>query len=209
MQAEKGARLLAEDILREAEEKAALIIQEANQQAAAIINTAKINAEEEEKQKLKEAETKGNQIYAEILAQAKVEARKELLTEKELLIQNVFKEAEEKLKKHALTAEYKEDLLRITVEACRKLGSSSIVIRANQRDLETLKSLKNTILDELKTENKNIDISLGEPIEATGGVKVVTADGKIEIDETFEGIIRRLTDVLRVKVAKLLFEGSR
>lgn len=209
MQAEKGARLLAEDILKEAEEKAALIIREANQQASAIIDSAKINAEEEEKQKLKEAEIKGHQIYAEILAQAKVEARKELLREKEQIIQNVFKEAREKLRKHTLTAEYKEDLVRITADACRKLGSNDIVIRANQRDLESLKALKNTIMRELKADNKSINISLGEPIEATGGVKVATADGKIEIDDTFEGIIQRLTDLLRVKVAKLLFEGSR
>ncbi|MGB9521507.1 MAG: V-type ATP synthase subunit E family protein [Anaerolineales bacterium] len=209
MQAEKGARLLAEDILKEAEEKAALIIQDANQQAAAIINSAKINAEEEEKQKLREAETKGKQIYAEILARAKVEARKELLREKEIIIENVFKEAEEKLRKHALSPDYKEDLVRITIDACRKLGSNDIIIRANRRDLEMLKSLKNTIVRELKSDNKEVNISLGEPIEATGGVKVVAADGKIEIDETFEGTIRRLTDVLRVKVAKLLFEGSR
>ncbi|MGQ9788004.1 MAG: V-type ATP synthase subunit E family protein [Candidatus Hadarchaeaceae archaeon] len=209
MQGEKGARLLAEDISRETGEKVDLIIQEANQQAAAIINTARINAEEEEKQKLKEAETKGHQIYVEILAQAKVKARKEILQEKEKIIQEVFKEAEEKLKRHALSAAYKEDLLRITIEACRTLGSDDIVIRANRRDLEALKSLKNTIMRELKTENKTINVSLGEPIETTGGVKVVTADRKIEVDETFEGRIQRLSDVLRVKVAKLLFEGYR
>ncbi|MEM4724237.1 MAG: V-type ATP synthase subunit E family protein [Candidatus Hadarchaeum sp.] len=209
MQAEKGARLLAEDILREAEEKAALIIKEANQQASAMIDSARINAEEEEKLKLKEAEIRGRQTYAEILAQAKVEARKELLREKEQIIQRVFKEAEEKLREHATTTEYKEDLVRITVEACRQLGSIDVVIRANRRDLETLKSLKNAIVRELKAGNKSINISLGEPIETAGGVKVVTADGKIEIDQTFEGIIQRLTDVLRVRVAKLLFEGSR
>ncbi|MEM3421329.1 MAG: V-type ATP synthase subunit E family protein [Candidatus Hadarchaeum sp.] len=209
MQAEKGARLLAEDILREAEEKAALIIQEATQQASAIIDSTKINAEEEEKLKLKDAEIKGRQTYAEILAQAKVEARKELLREKEQIIQRVFKEAEEKLRKHALTPEYKEDLARMIVDACRQLGSNDIIIRVNQRDLETLKSLKNTIVRELNAGNRNINISLGEPIETTGGVKVATADGKIEIDQTFEGIIQRLTDVLRVRVAKLLFEGSR
>lgn len=206
MQAEKGARLLAEDILKEAEQKAALIIQEVNHQANAIIDSAKINAEEEEKLKLKEAEGKGHQMYAEILAQAKVEARKELLREKEQIIQKVFKEAEEKLRKHTLAPGYKEDLIRITVEACRELGTSEIVIRANERDLETLRSLKNTVARELMADNKNISISLGEPIGATGGVKVAAADGKIEIDETFEGKIQRLADALRVRVAKLLFE---
>lgn len=208
MPAEKGAKLLAEDILKEAEEKAAAIIKEAKQQANAIIDAARINAEEEEKRKLAEATAKGQQIYREILAQAKVEAKKEILKKKELLIKEAFKEAEERLRKHSLAAEYKEDLIRITVNACKKLDATDLVITANQRDLKTLKSSKETIERELERGNRKIKISFGEPIQTAGGVRVKTADGRIEVDETFEGIIQKQFELLRVKVAKILFEGS-
>ncbi|KUO40290.1 MAG: hypothetical protein APZ16_06055 [Candidatus Hadarchaeum yellowstonense] len=208
MSAEKGAKLLAEDILKEAEEKAATIIKEAKEQANAIIDAARINAEEEEKRKLAEATAKGQQIYREILAQAKVEAKKEILKKKELLIKEAFKEAEERLRKHSLAAEYKEDLIRITVNACKKLDATDVVITANQRDLKTLKSSKETIERELERGNRKIKISFGEPIQTAGGVRVKTADGRIEVDETFEGIIQKQFELLRVKVAKILFEGS-
>jgi V/A-type H+-transporting ATPase subunit E len=208
LSAEKGAKLLAEDILKEAEEKAATIIKEAKEQANAIIDAARINAEEEEKRKLAEATAKGQQIYREILAQAKVEAKKEILKKKELLIKEAFKEAEERLRKHSLAAEYKEDLIRITVNACKKLDATDVVITANQRDLKTLKSSKETIERELERGNRKIKISFGEPIQTAGGVRVKTADGRIEVDETFEGIIQKQFELLRVKVAKILFEGS-
>ena len=208
MPAEKGAKLLAEDILKEAEEKAATIIKEAKEQANAIIDAARINAEEEEKRKLAEATAKGQQIYREILAQVKVEAKKEILKKKELLIKEAFKEAEERLRKHSLAAEYKEDLIRITVNACKKLDATDVVITANQRDLKTLKSSKETIERELERGNRKIKISFGEPIQTAGGVRVKTADGRIEVDETFEGIIQKQFELLRVKVAKILFEGS-
>jgi len=208
LSAEKGAKLLAEDILKEAEEKAATIIKEAKEQANAIIDTARINSEEEEKRKLAEATAKGQQIYREILAQAKVEAKKEILKKKELLIKEAFKEAEERLRKHSLAAEYKEDLIRITVNACKKLDATDVVITANQRDLKTLKSSKETIERELERGNRKIKISFGEPIQTAGGVRVKTADGRIEVDETFEGIIQKQFELLRVKVAKILFEGS-
>ena len=208
MPAEKGAKLLAEDILKEAEEKAATIIKEAKEQANAIIDAARINAEEEEKRKLAEATAKGQQIYREILAQVKVEAKKEILKKKELLIKEAFKEAEERLRKHSLAAEYKEDLIRITVNACKKLDATDLVITANQRDLKTLKSSKETIERELERGNRKIKISFGEPIQTAGGVRVKTADGRIEVDETFEGIIQKQFELLRVKVAKILFEGS-
>jgi V/A-type H+-transporting ATPase subunit E len=208
LSAEKGAKLLAEDILKEAEEKAATIIKEAKEQANAIIDAARINAEEEEKRKLAEATAKGQQIYREILAQAKVESKKEILKKKELLIKEAFKEAEERLRKHSLAAEYKEDLIRITVNACKKLDATDLVITANQRDLKTLKSSKETIERELERGNRKIKISFGEPIQTAGGVRVKTADGRIEVDETFEGIIQKQFELLRVKVAKILFEGS-
>jgi V/A-type H+-transporting ATPase subunit E len=68
---------------------------------------------------------------------------------------------------------------------------------------------KEQILRELGGTEKGVNVSFGEPIQTIGGVRVGTPDGKIEIDETFDGKMRREFEALRVKVAKVLFEGSK
>ncbi len=208
MLAEKGAKLIVEDIVKEAEEKAAEVIRAAKREAATMLDAARLGAKEGEEHELKEAHARGDQVYEEVMAEGRMKAKKEMLQKKEGLISDVFKEAEERLQAHVDSERYKEDLARIAVGACRKLGSGDAVVRANRRDLKLLESFKEQMARELSSGEKIVNISFGEPIEAIGGVRVGTPDGKVEIDETFEGRMRREFEVLRVKVAKVLFEGS-
>lgn len=208
MPAEEGAKLIVNDILKEAKEKAAEVIRAAKREAATMLDAARLGAKEEEEYKLKEARSRGKQIYEEVMAEGRMRAKKDMLQKKEGIIGDVFKEAEERLRAHIASKRYKEDLARIAVDACRKLGSSDVMVRANRRDLKLLESLKEQMARELSGGEKAVSISFGEPIQAIGGVRVGTLDGKVEIDETFEGRMRREFEVLRVKVAKVLFEGS-
>ena len=208
MPAEEGAKLIAHDILREAEEKAAGVIREAERERAMLLDSARMSAKEEGEREVEEALARGRQVYEELMAKGRVEAKKEVLQKKEELIAGVFKSAEEKLRAHVRSKQYEKDLLRIAVDACGKLGSGGAIIRANQRDLELLKRFAGEMERELSGGGKTVRISFGEPIQTIGGVVVSSPDGKVEIDETFEGRIRREFEVLRVKVAKVLFEGS-
>lgn len=208
MPAEKGAKLIVDDIVKEAKKKAAEVIQEAKREAATMLDAARLGAKEEEEHKLKEARARGKQVYEEVMAEGRMKAKKEMLQKKEGLIGDVFKEVEEKLRAHVASKRYKEDIARITLNACRKLGSGDVIVRANRQDLKLLESFKERMARELSGGEKTVKISFGEPIQAIGGVKVGPPDGKVEIDETFEGRMRREFEVLRVKVAKVLFEGS-
>ena len=208
MPAEKGAKLIVDDILKEAKEKATEVIRAAKREAATILDAARLGAKEEEEHKLKEARARGKQVYEEVMAEGRMRTKKDMLQKKEGLISDVFKEAEEKLRAHVVSKRYKEDLARIAVGACKKLGSGDVIVRTNRRDLKLLESFKEQMTRELSGGEKIVNISFGEPIQTMGGVRVRTLDGKVEIDETFEGRMRREFDVLRVKVAKVLFEGS-
>lgn len=208
MLAEKGAELIVEDIVKEAKEKAAEVIRAAKREAATMLDAASLGAKEEEEHELEKARARSKQVHEELMAEGRMRAKKEMLQKKEGLISDVFKEAEERLRAHVDSERYKEDLARIAVGACRKLGSGDVVVRANRRDLKLLESFKEQMARELGSGKKIVNISFGEPIEAIGGVRVGTPDGKVEIDETFEGRMRREFEVLRVKVAKVLFEGS-
>jgi len=205
--AEEGAKLIIDDILKEAKKKAAEVIQTAEREAATMRDAARLGAKEEEEHKLKEALTRGKQVYEEVMAEGRMKAKKEMLQKKEGLIGDVFKEAEERLRAHVASKRYKEDIARIALSACRKLGSGDVVVRANRRDLKLLESFKEQMARELSGGEKTVNISFGEPIQAIGGVRVGTPDGKVEIDDTFEGRMRREFEVIRVKVAKVLFEG--
>ncbi len=207
MPAEKGAQLIADDILNEAKGKAAEIVRRAKKEARTLLDAARFGAKEEGEREIKEARAQGKHVYEGALAEGRMKAKREALQKREELINEAFQEAEKKLQAHTSSKKYEKDLIHITVGACKKLGSEKVIIRANRRDLKLLEKSKNTITRELSGGEKAVDISFGEPIQAIGGVRVGTSDGKIEIDETFEGRTRREFETLRVKVAKVLFEG--
>ncbi|KUO41636.1 MAG: hypothetical protein AVW06_04340 [Hadesarchaea archaeon DG-33-1] len=209
MPAEKGAQLIADDILNEAKEKAAGIIEAAKKESHTLLDAARFGAKEEEERKTKEAHARGKHVYDGVLAEGRMRAKRELLQKREELINEVFREVEKKLQVHASSEKYEKDIIRIASMACKKLGVGDVVIRANHRDLKLLEESKDQITRELSENKKKASVSFGEPIQTIGGVKVGTADGRVEIDETFEGRMRREFEDLRVKVAKVLFEGSR
>ncbi len=209
MAIEKGAQLIVENILKDAEEKSAGIVQNAKKEVRTLLDAARISAREEEERELKEAHAQGNHIYEELLAEGRLRARREILRKREMLIDAVIKEAGKKLADYASSAKYKKDLVRMVGSACKKLGSNKIVIRANPRDLKNLEKSKDQILRELGEDEKAASITFGESIQTVGGIRLGTHDGKVEIDETFEGKMRMEIEALRVKVARVLSEGSK
>lgn len=204
MPAEKGARLIADEIVREAREKASEIFEAVRREAKTILDAARFGVKEKEEQLMAEARVRGKSIYEEMLAEGRMRAKKEVLRRREELLNEVFEEAEKELRAYAASKGYESDLIKITVDACKRLGSGSVVICANKRDLGLLKRRE----EELSRE-AGAAVSFGEPIPTIGGVKVRALDGTIEVDSTLEGKMKRDFEVLRVRVAKLLFEGSR
>ena len=209
MPVDKGAQLIAEDILREAREKAARIIRDAKKEAGTLLDAARFGAKEEEEREVKEARAQGKNIHEEVLAEGRMRTRRELLQKREELINEVLKEVEKELRAYTSSDKYEKDLVRIVASACKKLGSNQVVIQANRHDLKLLEKSKEQILRELGGTEKGANVSFGEPIQTIGGVRAGTPNGKVEIDETFDGKMRREFEILRVNVAKVLFEGSK
>lgn len=209
MPVDKGAQLIAEDILKEAREKAARIIRDAKKEAGTLLDAARFGAKEEEEREVKEARAQGKNIHEEVLAEGRMRTRRELLQKREELINEVLKEVEKELRAYTSSDKYEKDLVRIVASACKKLGSNQVVIQANRHDLKLLEKSKEQILRELGGTEKGANVSFGEPIQTIGGVRAGTPNGKVEIDETFDGKMRREFEILRVNVAKVLFEGSK
>jgi V/A-type H+-transporting ATPase subunit E len=198
----QGAKLIVEDILKEAREKAERIISDAKKQGQTIIDAAKIGAEEISDIELKRAKEQAKEIFDRALVEGKMKLKREMLKKREELINEVFRKAEARLKELTTGKEYERKLVKIAVEACKKTGSKDVIIRANARDLKILEKEKSKIAAEA-----GVKISLGEPIKTIGGVVAMSSDEKVIVDETFEARLKREERILRVKIAKL-FEGS-
>ena len=208
MPVNKGTQLMVDEILREAKEQAASIVGAAKKEAATILNAARFTAREEERE-VKETQEKGKRVYEEVLVDGKIKAKKEALQKREETINEVFKEVEKKLRKYSTSKKYQGDLISLAIDSCRKLGSNHVVIHANEKDSRVLKRAQKKIVKALSVKGAVASVSFGKSIQTMGGVRIATTDGKIELGNTFEGKMRRDFDTLRVKVARLLFEGSR
>lgn len=204
----KNTQLMVGEILKEADKKAEEIISSAKSEASTILNAAKFTAKEEEESTLKEARTEGKRACDEVLAKGKMQAKKEALQRREEMINQVFKGTEKELEKYVKMESYKRSLVKIVIAAGKKLGSKDVVVLANRRDLQLLKKSEQGITRGLSTGGEKASVTFGEPIQAIGGVVVKSADGKVEVDETFDGRMKRELESLRVKIAKILFEGS-
>ena len=52
---------------------------------------------------------------------------------------------------------------------------------------------------------EELGISITGKVESAGGVVLISSDGKVTLDHTFDGILKREKDKIRIKVGKLLF----
>lgn len=204
MSPEKGAKVLAEEILGEARREADRILKSAESERKTILESAKISSREHELRMRRSTETRGEKLREQILAEGRMRAKRERLQRREDLIAQVFQEIRRAVKKYVATKRYEMDLVRLVQKACTGLDSPEIQIRARKRDLEVLEDKLEKISE--KIEKK---IVLGKPITVLGGVVIGTPDGKVVIDETFDSRLERNKEKLRVEIAKALFQGSK
>ncbi|AHF81076.1 V-type ATP synthase subunit E [Thermococcus paralvinellae] len=201
----EGAKLIIEEINREAEQKIKYILSEAEKQAEEIKAEAEKRARAKAEWILRKAQTQAEIEKQRIIANAKLEIRKKRLALQEELMNEVLKSLKERLV--ALPKdEYFEIVKNLMLQAVKELGEDKIRVSSNEATLQLIAEK----IDEIKTflnEKAGIEISieLGDKIETIGGVLVENADRTIRVDNTFEARIERLESELRSRIAKLLF----
>lgn len=190
---------IIEKIKEDTEKEVKAVLEEARSKADGIIKEAQSRAKGEEEEILHRGAREAELVKQRIIADAKLKARKQKLNVKEAAIQAAFGEAEKELRKFGSTAEYPSVLKKIIKEAVNSIGSEDMEIITNKADRKIVTQ------DFLKSLSKfNIALS-PQTIETSGGV-IVRAKNT-EVDNTFETRMARMRDNLRIKVAKILFEG--
>ena len=183
------AETIINKIKTDAEKKAQEIKKEAEQKA----NTIKQDATKEAKKHAQSIMDKGKQQAENrkkiLISQAHQNAKRKEMNAKEELIETCFKQAIDQLG-NLDDNTYKNMVKQLILQGKEQIpGECNIKI---SRDIDEHIA-------------KELDVSVTGKTEATGGIILISKDGTITIDNTFEGILKREKQDIRVKIGILLF----
>lgn len=190
-----GVDKIIERIKKESEAKVKEIMDNANNEAE---NIRKRNEKETGKmiEKIRQTyENDAETIKNTILSGAKIESKRIQLQVREDIINECFIRAEKNLADMD-GGIYEKFLNKIIREGVDVIGENT-VMRCAEKDIKVVKKIAsslNTIVD------KNF-------LNTTRGVIIESKDGKIRVDNTFDGILSRNKDTFRKEVAEILFGG--
>lgn len=204
-----GTEKIVSSILSDAKFKADSVLEEADKKSNSILEEGeKISLMEKEKI-LEDGKKQSTMRYQQIISEAKMNSRRMELDAREEVIEESFKKAEEKLGEIASSdsAEYKESLKKIIMEAALEIGGGELVIFLKQEDVakinDSIFSLERDVKE--KTGNET-NLEIGNNINTIGGAIIKTKNGDIEVNNTIEARMLRFKKSLRSEVARILFK---
>jgi V/A-type H+-transporting ATPase subunit E len=201
----EGAKLIIDEIHREAEQKINYIINEAREQAEQIKKEAERRAQSKAEWIIRKAQTQAEIEKSRIIANAKLEIRRKKLQTQETFINEVFTGLKERLSSLP-EEEYFEIVKNLILQAVAELGETRVRISSNEATLQMIAGNIEEVKSFLKEKlGKEISIEIGTKRETIGGVVVENQEGNVRVDNTFEARIERLQSELRSIIAKALF----
>ena len=180
---------IIQQINNDAESEIRKIIRDAEQQAKHIIEHAREEAEAESINIKLDGKKQSENTKKVLVAKAKQEIKHEIMNAKEKIIEESFLLVYSRLSK-INEEQYKKIITKLMEKTKIKIGEDCKLLVS--RDID-------------KTIAKNLGLDVLGTIDAIGGFVATSSDKRIKLNNTFEGIIDRNKDKLRVKVGKILF----
>ncbi|KAF5552497.1 v-type proton ATPase subunit E [Fusarium phyllophilum] len=137
--------------------------------------------------------------------------RLKVLGARQELLDNIFEEAQKKLAEGAKDkGKYQKALKGLLLEGFYALDEPELQVRARKKDYDVVKKAIEEAAKEFKKElGKDITAKVQEddplPEGIAGGVVVISGNGKIDIDNTFEARLRLLEESAAPAVREALF----
>ncbi|MBU4255760.1 MAG: V-type ATP synthase subunit E [Candidatus Thermoplasmatota archaeon] len=188
-----GVDKIIERIKKESDAKVKEIMDNANNEAE---NIRKRNEKDTGKmiEKIRQAyENDAETVKNTILSGAKIESKRIQLQVREDIINECFIRAEKNLA-NMDGGVYEKFLDRIIREGVDVVGENT-VMRCAEKDITVVKKIASSL-------NVGIDKNF---LNTTRGVIIESKDGKIRVDNTFDGILSRNKESVRKEVAEILF----
>ena len=133
---------------------------------------------------------------------AELESKRQISQTKETVLNEIFAQAQDRLQAFRETPDYRNWLKRTLASALQQLGGNQFQVMVNPAEE---KWLTPDLLEEVSTERACQLTLTTDPDLSAGGFVVVRADGRVRIDQTFQGIIDRGREAFRAEIARKLW----
>lgn len=187
-------------LLDDAEEKAEVILRAGEEEIKRV-------QEEAEKQLMALIGSDLKAVHDRIVGRAELEGRKKVMLSRHEIIESVFQEASERIREitEGKGDDYGWVLQKLIQESTSMMGGEELVVSANGRDLDYLKTNLAKVRRELKKALGDVKLELDEtPIDVMGGVIVRNAEGTKTFNNTLEGRLESVKLRVQAKVAQML-----
>ncbi len=184
-----SAEKIIEQIKKDSEKEINSILNDAKKQAQQIIENSKTNAKNQAETILEKGKKQSLNKEKIMISQANQQQKKQLMDAREKIIEECFVKAHHKL----CTLDekrYKNIVSKLMKDGIAKLGKDCKIFTSRDIDKSIANSLK---------------VKVSGTIEASGGFILKSADDRVILDYTFDGILKREKEKIRIKVGKLLF----
>lgn len=184
-----SAEEIINQIKKDSQTEIKQIQRETEKQIETIVNNAKQEAEVEAEKILADGKKQSENVKKILVSKASQDVKQDLLKAKEKIIEECFVKAHHELSVLTET-KYKKIVTSLMKDGKQKLGGNCTVLVCRDVDKKIAKEL---------------GLQISGTIETCGGIMLKSTDGRVTLDHTFDGILHREKDKLRIKVGKLLF----
>jgi len=198
-----GAEKLIEKILDEARQQAQANLEKARKEAEKILQAAEEEAAKRERIAIEKAFITADEKKRRMIASAELDAKKERLKAKQDIIEEAFKVATEKLNSLP-EQQYFSILGDMMIDIIRGENCEIVLSDRDKKRLDSafLENIRGRLKKKGYTGNINIS---DETRDIKGGF--ILKMGDIEINNSFDAILRMKRDELEPEVVKILFQG--
>lgn len=190
------AEALADEYLNGAERLRGQIIEDANKMLRL-----------REEREILAAKAGAERLYRQRVQAAEIKMQEELDHLRWTLVQSVLEDVNSRLAQLAGDDEaYLPLLKRLLSQGARAIEREELTAHVNQRDLAQLAPRWADIVKEAGA-GKRVTLS-PQPIETAGGLLIESADGRIRVDNTFEGRMERLQTEMYRAINERLFASA-
>lgn len=184
-----SAEKIIDQIKKDTDKEVKLIKVEAEKQAKLILESAREEAKIKAEKISKNGITHSENLKKILVSKANQDLKKEIMNAKEKIIEDCFTKAHHELS--ILKGDkYERIVKKLIKDGQEKLGRKCIILVT--RDID-------------KKIAENLGLNVVGKVESSGGIILKSADEKIILDHTFDGILKREKEKIRIKVGKLLF----
>jgi len=205
-----SADALIEALLFEAHETAEKIIQDVKKTVQGTLEEQRKKGRERAREIVisidKKAQTDSVIIKLRDTASAESKAKWLILEKKHALIENVLNQVKDELRTMIKTDKYIQVLEDLIVEGGIIVGAIDLEVILNERDSSLPLDLDKLVERISEKRGLKTKITKSEKkIDAIGGAIIQTTDGKIVMNNTFEGMLKNSESEIRFKIAQILF----